>query len=117
MSKITLVVEFSIKPGGAEAFEAAAARMREAVDRDEPGTLQYDWWLSSDGMRDINIEAFADSDALVAHMANTAPLLPPLLEVADVVAVEVLGELSEAGHAAIDEAATGHFGFSGGIKR
>jgi quinol monooxygenase YgiN len=117
MGKITLIVEFSIKAGMGDAFEAAAAKMREVVHRDEPGTVQYDWWLSLDGTRDINIEAFTDSDALVVHMANTAPLLPALVAAADVVRVEVLGQLTEAGHAAIDDAATGHFALSGGISR
>lgn len=117
MAEITLIVEFAIKPGQGPAFAAAASRMREVVERTEPGTSRYDWWLSSDGERDVNIEVFADSDALVRHMDNTAPLLPDLVATADVVRVEVLGDLSPAAHAAIDEAATGHFRLSGGIKR
>lgn len=117
MHEITLIVEFAIKPGQRPDFEAAAARMREVVQRDEPGTLRYDWWLSTDGSRDVNIEVFADSDALVKHMENTAPLLPDLVAAADVVRVEVLGELSVAAHDAIDEASTGHFSYGGGISR
>ena len=117
MSRITLIVEFSIKSGMGDTFRAASARLREAVQRDEPGTLQYDWWLSSNGKRDINIEALTDSDALARHMANTAGLVVDLVSAADVVRVEVLGELTEAGHAAIDAAATGHFHFDGGVVR
>ena len=117
MSEITLIVEFAIKPGMGDTFEAAAARMREKVARDEPGTLRYDWWLSADGTRDMNIEVFADSAALVRHMENTAPMPPDLVAAAEVVRVEVLGELSSEAHAAIDGAATGQFEFSGGIER
>ncbi len=117
MEPITLIVEFRIKSGKLADFESAAAALRVVVQRDEPGTLRYDWWLSSDGTRDVNLEVFADSDALVAHMANTAPLLPDLLAAAEVVRVEVLGVLTEAGHAAIDNAATGIFGFNGGVSR
>jgi quinol monooxygenase YgiN len=113
---INLIVEFAIKPGQGPDFAAAARRMREVVQRDEPGPLRYDWWLSADGTRDINIEVFADSDALVRHMENTAPMLPDLVATADVVRVEVLGDLSRAAHDAIDEAATGHFGLSGGFS-
>lgn len=117
MSRITLIVEFCIRPGMVDAFEAAAERLREAVQRDEPGTEQYDWWLATDGTRDINIESFVDSDALAYHMANTSSLVTPLVAAADVVRVEVLGELSEAGHAAISAAATGHFTYRGGVDR
>jgi quinol monooxygenase YgiN len=114
---ITLIVEFAIKPGKLADFESAASAMREMVQRDEPGTLRYDWWLSDDGGRDINIEVFVDSDALVTHMGNTGSLLPGLLACADVVRVEVLGDLTQAGHAAIDDAATGTYGLLGGITR
>lgn len=117
MSEITLIVEFAIKPGRLDDFREAAARMRAVVQAGEPGTTRYDWWLSDDGRRDFNIEVFADSEALAAHMANTAPLVGDLVDAADVVRVEVLGDLTEAGHAAIDAAATGYFNLSGGIAR
>ena len=114
---ITLVVEFAIKPGMAEAHRAVSARMRTHVEREEPGTTRYDWWLSDDGTRGINIEIFEDSDALVHHMASTAPLVADLVANAEVVRVEVLGELTHAGRVAIDEAATGYFSLLGGIAR
>lgn len=117
MDRITLIVEFSIKPGMGDAFEAAAAKMRGTVQRDEPGTVQYDWWLSDDGTRDINIEAFRDSDALADHMANTEPLVGDLIATADVVRVEVLGELTPGGRSSIEAAATGYFGYRGGVTR
>ena len=117
MNEITLIVEFAVKPGHAEAYRAASGRMRAAVDADEPGTRRYDWWLDADGARGFNLEVFADSAALAHHMDNTAGLVGDLLAAADVVRVEVLGELDAAGHAAIDEAATGYFSLLGGISR
>jgi quinol monooxygenase YgiN len=117
VDRITLVVEFAVKPGLTEAYRDVSGRMRVAVEAGEPRTLQYDWWLSDDGSRGINIESFADSDALAFHMDNTAPLVGDLLAAADVVRVEVLGQLTDVGRAAIEAAATGYFGLLGGIER
>lgn len=117
MSLITLVVEFAVKPGMAEAHRAVSERMRALVEREEPGTIRYDWWLADDGTRGINIETFEDSDALAWHMEHTAPLVADLVANADVVRVEVLGELTATGRAAIEEAATGYFTLMGGITR
>ena len=117
MSKITLLVEFAIKDGELGSYRDASTEMRAAVQEDEPGTIQYDWWLSSDGTRGFNIEAFRDSDALATHMANSAALVGDLIAAADVVRVEVFGELTKAGHASIEGAATGYFSSLGGITR
>jgi quinol monooxygenase YgiN len=117
MQEITLLVEFAVKDGRLDGYRSASARMRDAVQRAEPGTTRYDWWLSDDGKRGFNIETFADSAALAVHMANTAPLVADLVAAADVIRVEVLGALTDEGHAAIDEAATGYFGPLGGIER
>ena len=115
MTMVTLVVEFAIKPGMAEAHRAVSVRMRSAVEREEPGTTGYDWWLSDDGTRGVDIETFEDSDALVHHMANTAPLVAELVANADVLRVEVLGGLTPRGGPPCAGAATGYFTLMGGI--
>lgn len=117
MEPITLLVEFAINAGRLDAYRAASARLREAVQRDEPGTIRYDWWLSDDGTRGFNIEMFESSAALAAHMEHTAPLVVDLVAAADVMRVEVLGSLTAEGHAAIDESATGYFRQLGDIQR
>jgi quinol monooxygenase YgiN len=117
MSDITLIVEFAVKDGQAEAYRAASAALREKVDATEPGTSRYDWWLDADGRRAFNLEVFDDGAALAFHMDNTAPLVGALLDAADLVRVEVLGEVDATGRAAIDEAATGYFAALGGISR
>jgi quinol monooxygenase YgiN len=115
--RVTLVVEFAIEPGRLDDFLAAGRAFREAVQAAEPGTLAYDWWVSEDGRRGLNIEVFADSAALATHMANTAALAPRLAAAAGVVRVEVLGDLSAEARAAIAPAATGWFRLSGGVER
>lgn len=117
MSQITLIVEFAVKPGQDDAYRAVSERMRTEVERAEPGTLRYEWWLDEAGARGFNLEVFAESSALAHHMENTAGMSGDLLATADVVRVEVLGELDETGHTAIDAAATGYFRLLGGISR
>lgn len=117
MSEITLLVEFAVKDGATDAYRAASANLRSFVDGSEPGTVRYDWWLSDDGRRGFNIEVFRDSDALAHHMRNTADKTGDLLAAADVVRVEVLGDLTDAGREAIAGAATGWFALLGGVDR
>jgi quinol monooxygenase YgiN len=44
-ARVTLIVEFRIQPGRLDAFRAAGAALRAAVEELEPGALVYDWWL------------------------------------------------------------------------
>jgi quinol monooxygenase YgiN len=115
--KVTLLVEFRVEPGRLDAFRAAGRAFRASVERHEMGTLVYDWWLSEDGKRAVNVEVFADPDALVAHMANVAPLQGDLAAAATLVRLDVLGALSEDARAAIEASATGWFSRLGGIDR
>ena len=115
MGPITLIVEFAIKPGCADAFEEVSLRARGLVAQHETGALRYDWWLTEDRKRGINIEIFRDSHALAEHMADVDVVTADLVANADVLRVEVLGKLTDEGHAAIDAAATGHFRLLGGI--
>lgn len=54
-----LVVEFDIPAGRVADFEAATAPIIEATSA-EAGTLRYDWYLSEDGLRGLNLERFEE---------------------------------------------------------
>jgi len=77
--------------GKAGAFRRAVADLVSAVHANEPGCLRYDFYLSSDGRQDWNVEVFRDSEAVIAHMKNVRDLLPPLLEIATFGRIVVLG--------------------------
>ena len=82
MAETTLLVDFEIKPGKLEDFKAAAEALF-ARTQGEPGTLRYEYFLSDDGARNVNIEVFKDADAFVFHNRNVADLVPALLEAVD----------------------------------
>ena len=50
-------------------FKDLAARALE-LTRGEEATLQYDWFLSEDETKCVVRETYANSDAVLAHMAN-----------------------------------------------
>ena len=63
---VFFVLELEIKPGQIDALRTV---MREMVDltRLEPGTLNYEWFLSDDGASCHIYERYADSGAVLAH--------------------------------------------------
>ena len=69
-------------------------RGRTRSIRDEPGTLQHDWFFSDDGGRCVIREAYASSDAFLAHLAGAGPLLGRLVELGGGLELEVFGEPS-----------------------
>lgn len=94
MGEITLIPVFEIKPGRLDDFKAAAAAIIERTSQ-EPDTLRYDQFLSSDGTRMVNIEVFKDADAFVYHNRNVADLVPALFDAGPLTHLEVIGEPSE----------------------
>ena len=117
MGHITLLAEIEVEPGKVDAFKAVVAEMVTVVQANEPGAMRYDWYLSDEGTHDWNVEVFADSEAVVAHMANVGGLVPKLLEVASFRRVEVLGDLSDEGMEALGELAKSRLARLGGIER
>jgi quinol monooxygenase YgiN len=115
--KVTLFVRFVVEPGRLDEFRAANKAIRDSIEANEPGTLLYETYLSADGTRAANVEVFEDSAALVAHMANVAPLIPALDAASRLVQLEVLGSPTPEGRAAIESLATGWLPLLGAIAR
>jgi hypothetical protein len=65
----------------------------EIVRSREPGTLQYDTYFNEDESEAIVLERFRDSQALIDHGQNMAPLMEPILATATVTG-EILGEMT-----------------------
>ena len=80
MSRISIIVEFSPKPGCHEAFAAHMRAHAQATLAEEPGCLQFDVMqpIHDDGTPDLTklmlVEIYADMDAVIAHRAN--PRMP-----------------------------------------
>ena len=76
-------------------FKQLAARALAAA-RDEPGTLQYDWYFSADETVCVVREAYVGSEAVLAHIGNVGPLLGRLVELGGGMQLDVFGAPSAA---------------------
>src|SRR5258705_4370861 len=63
---ISWVNELAVKDGKRETFRELMEEMVSGA-RDQPGTLSYEWYISSDGGTVHVVERYADSAAVVAH--------------------------------------------------
>ena len=83
----------NIAPANLAEFKEIAGRAME-LTRGEPAALQYDWFLSGDETKCVVRETYADSDAILAHMANLGELLAQLAELGGGLEVEAFGDPS-----------------------
>ena len=81
-NEVAWLVEFEVKPGAHDAVRALMDEM-VASTRLEPGTLSYGWFRSADGEVVVIYERFADSAAVLQHLATVerifAQRLPSVL--------------------------------------
>ncbi len=64
------ILEVTVKPGEADNFTAVMNDMVEATQANEPDTLNYEWTLSADGATCHIYERYADSAAVMTHLAS-----------------------------------------------
>jgi quinol monooxygenase YgiN len=83
MKAMQLTARAAIHEGKLEEFKALAAQCVRTVREKEPGTLQYEWFLNQARTQCVVQETYKDSEAVLQHIANLAPTLAALLQVAD----------------------------------
>jgi quinol monooxygenase YgiN len=83
MDQIYVVARFKIHPNRANEFKSAAAACLAATRSGEPGTLAYEWFMNEDESAAMVLEAYESSEAVFAHMKNSGPLIPKLMQWAD----------------------------------
>jgi quinol monooxygenase YgiN len=93
MGQLQGIVRFRFHEGQVEEFKRLSAECLEIVRAKDPGTLQYDTYLNADESEAIVLERFRDSEALIQHGANMAPLMEQIMATGDV-SGELLGEPS-----------------------
>ena len=91
MEEIQVTARFSnIEGVNVAAFKELATKALE-ITKAEPGALQYDWFFNEDESACVVREAYADSNAVLAHVAGLADLFGQLLEVGGGCTFEVCG--------------------------
>ena len=118
MQQIQVTASFQVPPDKAAAFRHVASQLIEAVKAREPGTLQYLWYFSEDGLRCSVREIYTDSAAVLHHLANCSELLPALFEqAAPEVDVTLYGPASNELRAALADLGPPVFNYHDGVDR
>jgi quinol monooxygenase YgiN len=117
MSKVSYILEFTIKDGEVDTFESLSSGYIASVKENEPDTVVYQWYLSEDKKRCLLHETFSGSEALLNHLTNVGPSLPELLAIAPITRLEVLGSVSDDARTALSQLGAVHFSHLGGFDR
>jgi quinol monooxygenase YgiN len=72
---VFFVVELEVKPGQIDELQSVMGEMAAVTQADEPGTLNYEWFLTKDGSACYIFERYADPDAAVVHSRTFPPEL------------------------------------------
>jgi quinol monooxygenase YgiN len=64
------MLETEIKAGEIEQLKTLMAEMVSTTEADEPGTVNYEWFVSADESTCHIYERYADSAALMRHLGN-----------------------------------------------
>ncbi|MGI8832121.1 MAG: putative quinol monooxygenase [Nitrososphaeraceae archaeon] len=80
MSKIQVSAKIKIREEMLEEFKRQAAECIRQVKQKDIGTLQYDWFLSSDKTECEIREAYESSEAALVHQSNLRESLGRVFE-------------------------------------
>ena len=94
MGELRGIVRFRFHANKVEEFKRLSAECLEIVRSKDAGTLQYDTYFNDDESECIVLERLRDSNALILHSQNMAPLMEPIMATGTV-SGELLGDLSD----------------------
>ena len=94
MGELQSIVRFKFHAGKIEEFKRVSAECLEIVRTNDVGTLQYDTYFNDDESECIVLERFRDSESLIVHSHNMAPLMESIMATG-AVSGELLGDLSD----------------------
>jgi len=101
MATVKFTIELTVLHSQLNTFKTLAREMNAIVKKDEPHTLNCQWFFHEGDDKWYLTEVFADSDAFLKHLEDTGPKLEAILEIAEVSRFEVFGELSHAAKSVI----------------
>jgi quinol monooxygenase YgiN len=67
---VAFIVELEVKPGQLGQLRSVMGEMTDRARTDEPGTLNYEWFVTDDGRACHIYERYADASAAVLHNAT-----------------------------------------------
>jgi quinol monooxygenase YgiN len=80
MANLQVSAKMKIREGMLEGVKQHANECIQRVTEKDPGTIQYDWFISSDNTECEIRETYENSEAFLAHLSNLSDLLQILYE-------------------------------------
>ena len=80
MSNLQVSAKMKIREGMLEGFNGLATECVQRVKQKDPGTIQFDWFISPDKTECEIRETYENSQAFLAHLSNLSDLLKILYE-------------------------------------
>lgn len=68
--KIFWVLDTEIKDGKTDEVKSLMNEMIDFTQKNEPGAVHYEWFISSDGKRCTLFEHYSDSEAAMVHVSS-----------------------------------------------
>ncbi len=115
-NSISWLLEVEILPGKLDDFRAVARDLIAATDS-ESGTLDYEYHLSPDSKVAHVFERYADSAALLKHVASFANFAPRFMASCRPVHFSIYGNPSPEAKAALADLGPVYFSQLGGFSR
>jgi quinol monooxygenase YgiN len=114
---VSWVVECTLKDGQLDTFEELMREMVEGTSA-EPGTLAYEWYISSDGSKVHIFEKYATSEDTITHVNGfIAKWAGRFMECVDMTGFVVYGDPSPAAREILDGWGAVYMGPWGGFSR
>lgn len=114
MEKIQITAKLKIQSGKTEEFKKLAKACITIVKEKDTGTLQYDWFYSSDESECNVLETYVNSNAFLEHINNIGDNLGKLLSISDF-SVKIYGRASNELKSALNGMDIKYYTFGGGI--
>jgi quinol monooxygenase YgiN len=118
--RVSWVNELAVKDGKLETFKELMEEMVSGA-RDQPGTLSYEWYISTDGGTVHVVETYADSAAVVAHHLSEGFALQNwagrFIDCVDVTRVNAYGDPDAAAREVLDRLGATYHSAWGGFSR
>ena len=80
MANLQVSAKMKIREGTLEGLKQHANECIQRVTEKDPGTIQYDWFISSDNTECEIRETYESSEAFLAHLSNLREQLQILYE-------------------------------------
>lgn len=116
-SKAQYTVEFSIQEGQQASFKDQLKEIIPFIKSNEPGALMYEFYFNSDESKCYVQEQYADSPAMLAHLANVSPRLQEILKISAITRLEIFGALSPEAHAVAESFGASFYTYFDGFTR